>query len=176
MRDTDRTDIIPGLRPSDTPPMGLPVPEGRHRARRGAHIPRPALVAVFGAPIAVIAFLVARFVLAGLLFAGEPANPVGVSPSPTTEEPSFSAEPAAPPPVPTRSRADRSRPRSTQPAAATPTAPKQERSSTRTPAPAASSPRLPSPPASPSPTRTGPSSTPTPTHTASPTPTPEVTG
>ena len=174
MSDTDRTDIIPGLRPSDTPPMGLPVPEGRHRARRGANVPRPALVVVFGAPIALVAFFVARFVLAGLLFGGEPAAPPRVAPSPTTGEPSFSAEPVVPP-VPSRSRADRSRPRSTRPPAPTSPTATPKRSSRPKPTPAVSTPRKSSPPASPSPTRTGSSSTPTPTNTTV-IPTPEVTG
>jgi hypothetical protein len=169
--ETDRTDIIQDLRPSDTPPLGLPFVEGQHLAHRSG-LSRIALFTAWAAPVAIAALLVGRFVLPGLFFDGKPAGPVQVSPSPTATEPS-SLEPTAPLPVRSQSRADRSRPRATRPPATVSPTAKPRRSSRPTPAPTRSSPRESSP--SPSPTRPGSSSTPTPTHTVTLIPTPEAT-
>lgn len=161
--DTDRTDIIPGLRPSDTPRMGTPM-LGRHRSRRGGHMPRWATALVFGAPVAA-AGLLTGLALPGWVAGDRPAPPAG-SPARTVS--------AAPPPnLPSPSRAwprvDRSQPRTLAPQTSPPPTPR--RSSSPTPTPRMSSPS-PSPLRSSEPTpTTEPPSSPTPTDsTDSPTP------
>lgn len=116
--DTDRTDIIPGLRAEDTPRLGVPALSGRHRARRGP-MSRLALVVLLGVPTAVVGLT------AGLLLPGRVGGSpqVAVSPSPRAADPT-TAEPVPSLPSPTRSRADRSRPReSRRPGLTPPTSP-----------------------------------------------------
>lgn len=128
--DLDKTTIIPGLREHDTAPLGLSVVQGRHRVRRGAPMPRWATALVFGAPVAAVAVTVGM-VLPGWV-AGTP-DEVTASPSHPATAPT-TAEPLPPLPTPSRSRADRSRPRDTRPPVA-PSSPRRSISPTPTPRP-----------------------------------------
>lgn len=159
--DTDKTTIIPGLRPDDTPPLGTPVPQGRHRVRRGVQMPRWATAVVFGAPVAVAALAVG-LVLSGWGTNDRPA-PAAVSPSRTS--PKVAPPPVLPSPSPSLAPPRTGRPRTTRPA---PHPSTSSASPSRTPSPTARpSTRSPKP----SPTSLAPPS-PTPTGTDSEAPDP----
>lgn len=166
--DTTKTDIIPGLRPSDTPPLGTPVPQGRHRARRGAHIPRWAQVLVFGGPVAAVA-LTAVLLLPGWL-AGEAPHRVTASPSrPADDTTTAPPVPPLPTATPAPSHTDRLRHRTTRRPELVPpkSTPPRSTSPSPTPAPTTSQPSLPWSP--PSPSLSPPRSSEPPTGSPSPT-------
>lgn len=142
------TDIIPGLRPSDTPPMPLDFPTApgpRHRRRRD--MPVVAQIALWGVPVGGLALIVG-WTAPGLL-GGDEARPAPPAVSSPSEEAGPVAVPSLTLPSPTLSRADRSRSR------------------TATPSPSATSTTA-SP--SPSPSRTSPSPSPEPSRSRSLTP------
>lgn len=152
MRDTDRSDVIPGLRSDDTPPMPQLLP-GVHRRRR-RDVPWWAWVAIWGAPAAVLAGLVGWSL-------GGPSDhrpPAAVVSSPTKSTPAAEAPVSLPP---------------------TTTAKPQRRSVTHSapaPSPTTKATHRPSPTVTPSPTRTrtrtgSPAPSPTRTH-ESPSPAP----
>lgn len=143
MNDTDRTDVIPGLRSSDTPPMPLTLPASHRRRRRD--VPRWAWVAIWGVPVAVAAGLV------GWALGGTPHDnpPTSVASSPSPSH----GSPGAVPPAPLPSTTDTSpRLRATH----TAPAPPPTRDTSHRPSPSRT--------ASPTPTRTA-SPAPSPTHT-----------
>lgn len=152
------TDIIPGLRPSDTAPLPLELPA--HRGRHRRRMSRAALVAAWGAPTAVVALLVGHS-LPGLVGSGGDPRmiPPAVASSPSTSDTPETGEPTSV--RPSMSRADRARPRTSSPApspsAASPT-PSRTPSPTRQPEPSSPSPSMAPTQSSPPPTSEPPDS------------------
>src|SRR5690606_9190636 len=117
------TDIIPGLRPSDTPPMPLDFPTApgpRHRRRRD--MPVVAQIALWGVPVGGLALIVG-WTAPGLL-GGDEARPAPPAVSSPSEEAGPVAVPSLTLPSPTLARADGARPRTATPSPPATSAPR----------------------------------------------------